>query len=233
VREAGSFECEGVAEAGRANGTCRFTADSEYLAALSQRLIEAPTSHQLYFLALYDVRIALVDELRRQLYAPPTIEALVAAGVHGVTLAYLHALDEAAYYAGTVEDLVAFRIHGVDAAYIRGLRAVSASLASVTADDIVKMRIHRVTPAWVDGLAMLGYSDLDADDLIKTRIFDISPDYVRETQSKMSVRPTLDQLVAMRVRGLASAYPWRRALADSEDRSGRIQKIIWFVPARR
>ena len=106
VREAGRFDCDGVARRGRGTGECSFTPDPAFTAALARHRIAAPDREQSYGLALARVGIAMVDELERQGYQTPAVDDLVGAGIHRVDADYIRGMAAAGYRVGTVDGLV-------------------------------------------------------------------------------------------------------------------------------
>src|SRR5215210_7237182 len=77
VRDAGVFNCEGWFKDGRGSGHFTFAANPAYSAELKRRGFTAPTEEQQFSLAMHDVSLAFVDELRAQGYEQPTLDQLV------------------------------------------------------------------------------------------------------------------------------------------------------------
>ena len=226
VREAGRFDCEGIARRGRGTGECRFNADPAFAAALSRHGIAAPSHAQSYSLALARVGIALVEELGRQRYQTPAIDDLVSAGVHRVDVDYVRGMANAGYRVGTVDGLVQMRIHRVTPDYVEALAAAgyrpSAEMAvqlrihgatpdyiralaaaggtGYDTDDLVSMRIHRVTPELLAALRTLGYGRLTAEQLTSMSIHRVSPDFIRRMNEAEGRRLTPEELISRRLR---------------------------------
>jgi hypothetical protein len=158
-------------------------------------------------LALFDVRLALLDELKRQDYDAPSLKDLLAAGVFKVDAAFLRELDAANYRVKKMDDLVAFRIHNITPAFVRELRAANPRM-ELRAKDVVGLRIQGVTPEWIAGWRALGYN-FTPGQLVTTRIHNISPDYARTILTEVRDRPTLDQFVQMRIHGVQAGWSGR------------------------
>ena len=109
VREAGSFDCQGVVFRRRGTGDCRFLADSAFAAGLARRGMGQATDYQLFSMAMGDIGLAYADELERQHYSRPTVDQLVEAGNHGAGIDYLRAMGGLGYRVGTVSALVRMR----------------------------------------------------------------------------------------------------------------------------
>jgi len=226
VREAGRFECEGVARRGRGSGECTFTADPAFAAALARHGIAAPTRSQSYSLALARTSIAVVEELGRQNYQRPDVSDLVSAGIHRVDADYIRGMADAGYRVGTVDGLVQMRIHRVTPDFVEALAAAgyrpSADMAvrlrihgatpdyiralgaaggtGYDTDDLVSMRIHRVTPEFLSAMRSLGYERLSASQLTSMRIHRVDADFVRRMNEMEGRRLTPEELVSRRLR---------------------------------
>lgn len=197
VREAGRFDCDGLARQGRGTGTCRFAPDAAFGAALAQRGVGTPDRQESYNLALARVGIALVDEFQRQDYRRLSVGDLVSAGIHRIDVDYVRAMAAAGYRVGDVDALVSMRIHGVTPAYVREL--ADAGGTGYAAQDLVSMRIHGVTPQFVGELRTLGYEGLGADDLTAMRIHGITAAFARRAIAEAGELPTPDDLVSRRL----------------------------------
>ncbi|MGE3397015.1 MAG: hypothetical protein AB7H79_08960 [Sphingomonas sp.] len=196
VREAGRFDCEGVARRGRGAGECRFEADPAFATTLSRHRIAAPTRSQSYSLALARVGIALIEELGRQDYQRPEVDDLVSAGVHRVDVAYVRGMANAGYRVGTVDGLVRMRIHRVTPDYIEALAAAGYR---PSADMAVRLRIHGATPDYIRALAAAGGTGYGTDDLVNMRIHRVSPEFIGALRSMGYERLSASQLTSMRI----------------------------------
>ena len=129
-RDAGSFAFDGTARDGVAAGVCSFTASPTFGAELAKRGVSGLTSEDQLQLALHDVGLAFVDELRTQKYATPSVADLVKAGQHGVNVEYLRGMGALGYSTGTLEPLITLRDHGVTPDYAKGLASFGYSQAA-------------------------------------------------------------------------------------------------------
>lgn len=211
VREAGRFDCEGVARRGRGTGECSFTPDPAFAAALARHRIAAPTREESYGLALARVGIAMVEELERQGYQTPDAGDLVGAGIHRVDAAYIRDMAAAGYRVGTVDGLVQMRIHRVTPDYIAALQAAGYR---PSAEMAVQMRIHGATPDYIRALGAAGATGFDTDDLVALRIHGVRPEYVGELRTLGYERLSAEDLTAMRIHGVSADFV-RRANAEA------------------
>jgi len=199
MREAGTMACDGTGRNRRGEGTCRLQRDAAYFGGLAQRGVQVSSEQDAWSLFLFEVKLDLLDELRRQNYPTPSVDALITAGIFKIDAAFVQALGAAGYRQGRLQELTPFRIHNITPDYIRDIKAANPRLKLET-KDLVAMRIHNVTPQWIAGWTKLGY-DLSPAQLTYTRIHNVSPDYARAMMAEVRDRPTIDQFIAMRIHG--------------------------------
>lgn len=223
-REAGTLQCRGDGRQGSGAGRCDFSASSSYLATLDRHGLAQPDLAQQLQLALSDVRLAVLDELKGQKYDEIDIDRLVEAGIHGVRTEWLQDLAAAGYHAGSVARLVEFRIHGVDANFIRGMAAVSPQYGTLDPAELVEFRIHGVSPDMVRELAAAGYSDLRQRDLVSMAIHRATPRYIHALAALGYRGIGAEQLVEMRIHGVDPE--WIAELAALGYRDLRPAKMV-------
>src|SRR6185437_881973 len=68
VRDAGAFDCEGWARDGNASGHWTFQPNPSYVAALRQRGLSEPVPSEQFEMAMADVTLSFVDELKADGY---------------------------------------------------------------------------------------------------------------------------------------------------------------------
>ncbi len=204
MREAGTFDCEGVMHRRNGVGECRFLPDSAFAAGLARRGMGEATPYQLFSLAMGDIGLAYADELERQHYARPSVQDLVDAGNHGASIDYLRSMGGLGYRVGTLAALIRMRDHGVTEDYVREL--VGAGLRDIPADTLVQMRDHGVSPTYIGELRRHGYGDLPVMSLIALRDHGVGADYVAELDAGGIRGIPIDDLVRMRDHGVSPDY---------------------------
>ena len=95
VREAGRLDCTGEVSRGAGTGTCDFTADPAFTAALAARNIETPNDHELFVLTTTDARIGTIDALASEGYDGLDLDDFLAVTIHGVNGAQIEDLAAA------------------------------------------------------------------------------------------------------------------------------------------
>ena len=95
VRSAGTLSCEGWFADGKGSGHFTYQANSEFVAELAKRGINAPTDWEQFQMTMAGVGLELVDELQRQGYDRPTAGELARMATHGVDLEYVRAIRRA------------------------------------------------------------------------------------------------------------------------------------------
>lgn len=213
-RDAGQFQCKGVARNGRGQGFCSYAPTAGFAEGLARRGIAGhPTALQQFELAMHDMGFAYVDELKRQRYATPDADGLILAAEHGVSLRQLKGFDAAGYRFGDVTTLVKVRDHGVSSRYVEALN--SYGVGKQSAEALVKMRDHGVSATFIGELSQHGYVHLAADDLVRMRDHGVSSSFVIELEALgyKGLKPEI--LADLRDHGVGTGF-----IRRANDRSG-------------
>ena len=204
ARDAGTLDCEGVVRRGRGTGDCGFVADPRFAAALAERGVGRPSIDEQFSMAMNDIGLAYVDEVRRQGYETLTAGELARAGDHGVTLDYLRGMGAHGYRVGRLSALIEMRDHGVTPDYIEAL--ARHDVRDIPPAEIVRLRDHGVSADYVAELRELGYRRLSTEEMIQLRDHGVTADYVR-TLAENGIRdiPTAE-LVRLRDHGVTPEF---------------------------
>ena len=197
-RDAGTFTCHGEIDGETGAGTFELTLDPAFGRELAARGIDAPTEAEQARLAIADLGLAFLDELRAQRYPVPRVTALFAMADHGVDLEYLQGLGALGYRLGTLADLIRAREHGVDPAYIRGLEA--AGYHHVPLEELLRARDHGVDAGYISGMASAGFKGVALTRLVAARDHGVDPAFARRMRAKRG-DVSLEQVIALHDRG--------------------------------
>lgn len=204
IRDAGTFACDGWVAHLKGGGTFNFAASPSFAAGLANRGIGAPTGDQSLRLALGDIGLGYIDELKADGYARPSIDDLVRMGDHGVDAAFLKDMSGFGYRLQNVDALVRLRDHGVDGDYLRGLAALGYK--NIGAEDAVRFRDHGVDAGFIRGMQKDGYTGLSIENLVRLRDHGVDTDFVDEMRSAGYSNISADDLVRLRDHGVDGAY---------------------------
>ena len=202
-REAGTFAFEGSCRGGVCGGTWIFTADPAFADGLAKRGLDRPSAADHRRLAMADVGLAFLDELKAQNYPLPTIGLLVRSADHGVGLSYLREMGQLGYRVADVEALIRMRDHGVGPEFIKELAA--QGLPKLSADELVRARDHGVGADYIRGLRELGHT-LDLESLVRARDHGVGPDFVREVAALGYPKLPIDELIRLRDHGVSPDF---------------------------
>jgi beta-lactamase regulating signal transducer with metallopeptidase domain len=202
-RDAGRFLYEGRFRGDRGSGTFTFQADPGYLrdmAALGYKLDD----WKALTMALHDVSLAFVREIRSFGYQDSSLDTLVTFRIHKVNPGLIRELAAAGLSSVPADDLVQLQIHQVSPDFIRGLAA--AGYRDLRPDSLVQFRIHGDSVEQVRGLEEAGLHGLSPDDLVQLRIHDISADSVHGLIAAGLRETRVDDLVQLKIHGIAPEY---------------------------
>jgi hypothetical protein len=165
VRDAGSFDCNGVFANGIGSGVFEFVASSAFADALDSRGLGRPDAKDQFGLALANVTLAMVDGLRSAGVTGLSAKALVKLANHDVNQKYVAGLNSNGVHPTSVEALVRLRDHDVQPDFIAGLARYGYHPG---VDDLVRLRDHDVSLDFISHLQAHGYHP-SVDDLIRLR----------------------------------------------------------------
>lgn len=144
THEAGTLACSGtLTRAFEGGGSCRFTSDPGFEAALDARGLAPDRRSDMLAMLMVDATIALADGLADAGVKPKDSDDLIAAAALEVTPAYVRDLKSEALVLTKVDDAIACKALGVDGAYVRSLAA--AGYRALSADDVVGMKAMGIT----------------------------------------------------------------------------------------
>jgi hypothetical protein len=198
ARDAGTFYFDGQVYRGHGTGSFTFTPSATFAGQMTSRGYRRPSAEQQFLMAMHDVGLAMVDELRRQGYNRPTVEDLVMMGMHGVRYDYVRGMSDLGIRLTDTDDLVQMRDHGVTPDYIRALARLGYTRLST--DDLLTARDHGVTPDMAEGFRRLGYTRLSLEDLVRLRDHGVTLNFAERVRERDSTI-TIDELIRMRDRG--------------------------------
>jgi hypothetical protein len=165
VRDAGTFDCEGVFRNGLGSGVFTFVNSEAFAAALASRGLGAISDDDQFHLAMGGMTLATVDALRAQGVSGLSAHELVRLGDHGVDDRFIRDLAATGVKPGSVDDYVRLADHGVTPDFVAGL---GRDGYHPSVDDLVRLCDHGVTLDFIARLKSHGYTPT-VDDLIRLR----------------------------------------------------------------
>jgi hypothetical protein len=202
VREAGTFDCVGVAGAGSGSGQFTFSTSPAFAQSLARRGMEAPTTEQSLRLALSDVTLAYIDALPQR--PRPTISDILRAADHGVSPEYVRVLASAGYPDMSLETLARLRDHGVTSEFIAKLRA--SGYTHLSAEDLIRLSDHGVRPEFIVALQATGYRDLSPEDLARLVDHGVRAEFVRDLAQRGYHGVSTEDLIRLADHGVTVAF---------------------------
>jgi hypothetical protein len=202
ARDAGTFDCRGVAGAGSGTGQFVFSQSTAFLAALAQRGIARPTPDESLRLALSNVTPAYIDALPRT--PRPSISDILRATEHGVTGDYVRALETSGDRDLSLDELARLRDHGVSPEMVAKLRA--SGYAHLNPDDLIRLVDHGVRPEFIAALQDAGYRNFSAGDLSRLADHGVRDDFVRELAQLGYRSLSADDLVRLADHGVTATF---------------------------
>src|SRR2546423_2185079 len=204
VRSAGTLDCEGWFDGGNGSGHFTYQPNSDFVAELAKRGINAPTEWEQFEMTMAGVGLDLVDELARQKYDRPTAAELARIGTHGVDLEYVRDIGQRGDHVGDSESLIRMRDHGVDPEFIESLD--SAGYKNLGAQDLVRLRDHGVNGDYIADMKDAGYAPANPEELVQSRDHGVDPSYIRSLKEAGYGSLSLEQLRRARDHGVTRGF---------------------------
>ncbi len=220
-RSAGTVHLQGDYDGRRGHGTFTFAGDP----ALAKEIGASPSDLRLLELAIYDVPVSYVREMRELGYArpaqyhrprnlhealrwhfqdlfghghPSSLQQLEELHSQGVTPEFVRGIQEAGYRDISASDLVELHLHGVEPGWVQGVSA--SGYRRLLPFQLVELHEHGVSPEWLRGMVQAGYGGATPDQLISLHEHGIDGDAVRRAGTAGG-RPSPEELISMQQRG--------------------------------
>jgi len=197
-RDAGTFHFEGRFEGRKGTGFFTFEGNPAYVRQMGA--LGYPISDsRLMELALHDVSLDFVRQMKELGYGKASLDRLVEFKIHGVTPEFVRGMVNAGYRDLPADRLVEFRIHGVDPKVVQALS--DAGYRDIPPERLVELRIHGVTPELIEELAKAGYRNLPPERLVEFRIHGIDGEFIRKAAARGYKNLSPEDLVELKILG--------------------------------
>jgi beta-lactamase regulating signal transducer with metallopeptidase domain len=220
-RSAGTVRLQGEYDGDRGHGTFTFAGDP----AFAEEMGGSPSDPRLLELAVYDIPLSYVREMRELGYArpaqyhrprnlhealrwhfkdlfghghPSSLQQLEELHSQGVTPEYVRGLQAAGYRDVSSSDLLGLRLHGVEPDWVQGMSA--AGYRRLLPFELVELHQRGISPEWLRGMVQAGYGGVAPDQLISLHEHEIDGDTVRRAGASGG-RPSPEELISMQARG--------------------------------
>lgn len=147
IREAGRVDCSGTAQAARATGPCRFTANAAFSNLLAARRMARPTREQAFGLTMVEANRRLLDALAAARYPMPSVDNYIAMTAVGVTAPYIAELARAGYRPDNSGRLIEFAALKVTPQYLGEL--ARAGYANLPQHEVVQLAALKIDPEFI------------------------------------------------------------------------------------
>ena len=236
VQDAANIECEGRFAWGRGSGSFTLTPNAAFVSELNRLGFAAPREDELFLMAIANVSLDFVGEVRSADIAS-SLRDLLDMAAHGVDSKYIHEVNRTGYRDLRAQDYIELRDHGVESRFLEELKQAgyqlrtsqvielkdhggdSKYMRSLAAYDLhpdamelVALRDHGVTPEFLRGFRDAGYGALPADRTIELKDHGVGRDFVAEAHD-LGYRFTPAELIELHEHGVDGKY--LRTIRDS------------------
>ena len=229
-RDAGTFHFQGRFEGEQGTGFFTFEGNPAYAREMKTLGHEVSDS-RLMELALHDVSLDFVRQMKELGYGDEPLDRLVEFRIHGVTPGFVRGMASAGYHELPAERLVEFRIHGVSPEFVQGMS--DAGYRNLPPERLVEFRIHGVTPEFVkriveatylyppsqrsvvfhgenpkdvERITDSGYESYSPERLVEFRIHGVTAEFVEELGKAGYRGLPAERLVEFRIHGVDGEF---------------------------
>jgi hypothetical protein len=229
VREAGTFQCEGIFREGKGAGHWTLTPSQSFVSAMQSRGYDNLSEDDLFSAALFDINIKSIEDLKAAGYDRLSFKELVEANIFKVTGEFVREMKSAGFENLSLKQLVEARIFKVDSQYVKEVQAmgfgpqplktlVEMRIFNITPEFIREMRsmgfenlslkqltelsIHKVTPEFVNGIKAEGFPSISSRQAVDLKIHGVDGDFIKRVKAKGFNDVSLNKLVELRIHGI-------------------------------
>jgi hypothetical protein len=202
VREAGTFQCEGIFREGRGTGFWTLTPNPNFVSAMRSRGYDNLTEQNLFSAAIHDINTKTIDDLKAAGYDRLTFKELVEASIFNVTGDFIREMRSAGYDNLTMKQLVEARIFEVDSRFVKEAQAMNLSSTPLPFRSLVEMRIHKITPEFISRMRSAGFENLSFRELTELKIHNVTPEFVSGIKAEGFAQISPRQAVELKIHGV-------------------------------
>ncbi len=229
VREAGTFEFEGMFREGKGAGQWTLTPNPGFISMMRARGYDNLSADDLFSSALFDINQKAIEDLKAAGFDRLSFKELVEARIFKVTGEYIREMKSAGFENLTLKELVEARIFKIDSQFVREVQAmgferqplkqlVELRIFKITPEfiremremgfenlslkQLVEMRIFKITPEFVNGVKAEGFTSISPQEAVELKIHRVDADFIRRVKAKGFTDVTLKQLVNLRIHGI-------------------------------
>lgn len=195
-RDAGTFHFQGRFEGREGTGFFTFEGNPAYVRQM-EALGYPISDSRLRELALHDVSLDFVRQMKELGYGSASLDRLVEFRIHGVTPEFIQGIVKASYLYPPSRRTVVFMRESP-----KNVEKVTDSgYESYSPERLVEFRIHGVTPEFVEALGQAGYRGLPAERLVELRIHGVDGEFIRKAAARGYKNLSPEDLVELKIVG--------------------------------
>jgi len=163
-RDAGTFECQGIATDGRGNGAFRFKPDPLYANAIIENGLAPLTLHQHIQAGMFDISSSFVQAIVAIGVPDLAFSQLIGLKIFRITpddvsLLHIH------FPSAGLDDIRSLALSKVTASYMQALRR--AEISNLSVENVCALRAFGVDATFIEDLAVKGQRGLSIDEIVR------------------------------------------------------------------
>ena len=225
VREAGTFEFEGLFKDGRGVGFWTLTPNQSFVSAMRNRGYDNLTENDLMSAVLSNLTAKFIEDLKSVGYGSLEFGKLLRAGSRNVTPDFIRDVQSAGFGNLTIDQIISAKTHNINSDFVKQVKAMgfgqqsleslikmrkdsidaefvsqmrSAGFENLSIEQLIKLRNNKITTEFVNDIKAEGYSKISAEEAIRLKSNKVDRDFIRLVKANRMSHVPLEQIIKLR-----------------------------------
>jgi beta-lactamase regulating signal transducer with metallopeptidase domain len=197
AREAGTFLFEGYFKAGKGKGFWTLVPNQNFISAMKNRGFDNLSEKDLFFAALSDLNIKLIEDLKSAGYDRLSFDDVLEAAMFKIDSRLISEIQALGFGRQPFETLSEIRIFKITPEFVNEWRA--AGFSNISLEELIELKIHKVTPEYLNEIKDEGFPKISPREAAELKIHRVDRDFIRRVKARGFNDVTLEQLVELRI----------------------------------
>jgi hypothetical protein len=197
AREAGTFLFEGYFKAGKGKGFWTLVPNQNFISAMKNRGFDNLSEKDLFFAALSDLNIKLIEDLKSAGYDRLSFDDVLEAAMFKIDSRLISEIQALGFGRQPFETLSEIRIFKITPEFVNEWRA--AGFSNISLEELIELKIHKVTPEYLNEIKDEGFPKISPREAAELKIHRVDGDFIRRVKARGFNDVTLEQLVELRI----------------------------------
>jgi hypothetical protein len=199
-RDAGAVVFDGFFKDGKGVGDFKFTPNSGFIATMKkQGFSNDLTTEKLFAMAILDVSVTFIYELKSMGYDKPELDQLIALRALGATITFVREAQDWGFGKLSLSDLIEIKAMGIDPDYARSMKSLGFNDLSLR--KLIELKALGINSDYIREMRSAGFENIPVDKLIEMKAMDITADYVKKMRGLGLKNLSVSELIQIKATG--------------------------------